>query len=96
MVLEISFLPLVHLDLSSNNITSIPEEFRFINTLVDLNLEGNPLSNPPNSVWERGKYHLFKYLHEKAMKEDQKLIFSEDEKCIRTLATVYDSIRADF
>ena len=84
VVIEISFLPLVHLDLSSNSITSIPVEFRFINTLVDLNLEGNPLSNPPNRVCERGKYHLFKYLHEKAMKEDQKLILSEDEKCIRT------------
>ena len=80
VAIEISFLPLLHLDLSSNNITSIPVDFIFMNTLVHLNLEGNPLISPPMNICVRGKYHIFKYLYEKAIKEDNKLISLQDKQ----------------
>ena len=74
IVIEISFLPLVHLVLSSNKIASVPIEFIFMNSLVYLNLEGNPLISPPLNICARGKYHIFRYLYEKAIKEDHKVI----------------------
>ena len=47
---EISFLRLVHMDLSANRITTLPVELRFMNTVVDLSLGENPLSCPPANV----------------------------------------------
>ena len=48
--LEISFLRLIHMDLSANRITTLPVELRFMNSVVDLSLGENPLSCPPANV----------------------------------------------
>ena len=48
--LEISFLRLIHMDLSANRITSLPVELRFMNSVVNLSLGENPLSCPPANV----------------------------------------------
>ena len=47
---EISFLRLVHMDLSANRITTLPVELRFMNSVVELSLGENPLSCPPANV----------------------------------------------
>ena len=47
---EISFLRLIHMDLSANRITTLPVELRFMNSVVDLSLGENPLSCPPANV----------------------------------------------
>ena len=48
--LEISFLRLIHMDLSANRITTLPVELRFMISVVDLSLGENPLSCPPANV----------------------------------------------
>ena len=61
--LEISFLRLIHMDLSANRITTLPVELRFMNSVVDLSLGENPLSCPPANVSTRlGKKWKFKFL----------------------------------
>jgi hypothetical protein len=47
---EISFLQLTFLDLSGNRITALPVELRFMTSVVQMNLEENPLSCPPANV----------------------------------------------
>ena len=47
---EISFLRLVHMDLSANRISTLPVELRFMISVVDLNLGENPLTCPPANV----------------------------------------------
>merc|ERR1712223_1470042 len=72
MGVEISFLRLIHMDLSANRITSLPVELRFMNSVVNLSLGENPLSCPPANLCSRGKVHVFKYLEIQAIKEDRK------------------------
>lgn len=49
-VTELTCLTLVSLDVSNNRISSLPLEIRQMGTLVELNLENNPLTSPPASV----------------------------------------------
>ena len=60
---EISFLRLIHMDLSANRITTLPVELRFMNSVVELNLGENPLSCPPANVssatWYNNIYYIY-------------------------------------
>ena len=47
---EISYLQLTFLDLSGNRISVLPNELRFMTTVVELNLGENPLTCPPANV----------------------------------------------
>lgn len=47
---ELSFLKLIHLDLSANRISVLPVELRFITSLVELSVGENPLTCPPANV----------------------------------------------
>ena len=69
---ELTYLQLTTLDLSSNRLSNLPVELRFMITLVELNLEENPLSCPPANMCCRGRVHIFKYLETIAIKEDKK------------------------
>ena len=69
---ELTYLQLSTLDLSSNRLSNLPVELRFMITLVELNLEENPLSCPPANMCCRGRVHIFKYLETIAIKEDKK------------------------
>eukprot|EP00096_Caligus_rogercresseyi_P004500 TRINITY_DN1879_c0_g1_i2.p1 TRINITY_DN1879_c0_g1~~TRINITY_DN1879_c0_g1_i2.p1 ORF type:complete len:855 (+),score=187.66 TRINITY_DN1879_c0_g1_i2:95-2659(+) len=69
---EISYLQLSTLDLSGNRISVLPVELRFMTTVIDLNLEENPLTCPPANLCSRGRIHIYKYLEIQAIKEDRR------------------------
>lgn len=48
--LEVTCLQLVSLDISCNRIATLPVELRLMTSLVNLELENNPLTSPPASV----------------------------------------------
>jgi Leucine-rich repeat (LRR) protein len=47
---EVAALRLEKLDLTANQISSLPVELRVMDSLVELNLDHNPLVSPPSSV----------------------------------------------
>lgn len=49
-VTEVAALRLEKLDLTANQISSLPVELRVMDSLVELNLDHNPLVSPPSSV----------------------------------------------
>ena len=51
-----------------------------MSSLVYLNLEENPLISPPINICRRGKNHIFKYLYEKAINEDHKVILLQAKR----------------
>lgn len=48
--LDVTYLHLVSLDISGNRIATLPVELRNMQSLVNLELENNPLTSPPASV----------------------------------------------
>lgn len=58
-VSELTCLTLVSLDVSNNRISSLPLEIRQMSTLVEINLENNPMTSPPASVSILSKHTLF-------------------------------------
>ncbi|KAI6234802.1 Leucine-rich-repeats and calponin-like proteiny domain protein [Aphelenchoides fujianensis] len=51
------------LDLSANLLIRLPTEFhRLADSCVDFRTDGNPLLEPPTSVAQRGRAHVFKWL----------------------------------
>uniref|UniRef100_W5MWS5 Leucine rich repeats and calponin homology domain containing 1 n=1 Tax=Lepisosteus oculatus TaxID=7918 RepID=W5MWS5_LEPOC len=55
-------LPLVKFDFSCNKVSVIPICYRKMVQLQSLQLENNPLQNPPAQICIKGKVHIFKYL----------------------------------
>ncbi|MBN3322801.1 LRCH1 protein, partial [Atractosteus spatula] len=55
-------LPLVKFDFSCNKVSVIPICYRKMVQLQTLQLENNPLQNPPAQICIKGKVHIFKYL----------------------------------
>lgn len=47
---DVTYLQLVSLDISCNRIATLPVELRLMTSLVNLELENNPLTSPPASV----------------------------------------------
>lgn len=50
VIAEVTYLKLLHMDLSENRIATLPVELRTMNSLVSLELSHNPLVSPPASV----------------------------------------------
>ncbi|KAI6240771.1 Calponin-homology (CH) domain-containing protein [Aphelenchoides fujianensis] len=60
---EIGSMQLRILDLSANLLIRLPTEFhRLADSCVDFRTDGNPLLEPPTSVAQRGRAHVFKWL----------------------------------
>ncbi|XP_061211188.1 leucine-rich repeat and calponin homology domain-containing protein 4 [Neopsephotus bourkii] len=64
--MELSGLPLVHLDFSCNRIVAIPRCYRRLRHLQSILTEHNPLQSPPAQICLKGKVHIFKYLETEA------------------------------
>ncbi|VDN56858.1 unnamed protein product [Dracunculus medinensis] len=60
---ELSQLQLRVLDVSENELTELPFDFRFMFSLINLNLDSNPLKSPLAKVCQKGIEHVFKWLH---------------------------------
>ncbi|XP_040581736.1 leucine-rich repeat and calponin homology domain-containing protein isoform X7 [Lepeophtheirus salmonis] len=87
---EISYLQLSTLDLSGNRISILPVELRFMTSVIDINLEENPLTCPPANLCSRGRIHIYKYLEIQAIKEDRRrgvLTDSEYRRSFRKTGT---------
>jgi len=56
---------LANLDLSNNNIQSVPPELGKITTLKSLQLEGNSFRNPRHAILTKGTAHLLEYLRDR-------------------------------
>ncbi|XP_043283913.1 leucine-rich repeat and calponin homology domain-containing protein isoform X2 [Venturia canescens] len=69
--IELTYLRLVKLDISSNRISVLPNELRKMKSLVELRLSDNPLTSPPASLCIRGRTHIFKYLERQAAKHER-------------------------
>lgn len=60
--LELCRLRLRILDLSSNSIAQLPIDLRLMTSLVELQLDWNPLVCPPAKICAKGRVHVFKWL----------------------------------
>ncbi|XP_023687535.1 leucine-rich repeat and calponin homology domain-containing protein 1 isoform X2 [Paramormyrops kingsleyae] len=68
---DLAELPLVKFDFSCNKVSSIPICYRKMVQLQSLQLENNPLQNPPAQICTKGKVHIFKYLTMEACRHDK-------------------------
>lgn len=50
LVLELAYLKLIQFDCSYNRLTHLPLNLRDMVSLIELNVEHNPLESPPASV----------------------------------------------
>jgi hypothetical protein len=58
--LEICHLKLIHFDCSFNRLIHLPLNLRDMVSLIEFNVENNPLESPPTSVNEINEFFLFK------------------------------------
>ncbi|CAF4614204.1 unnamed protein product [Rotaria socialis] len=70
--LELCNLKLIHFDCSFNRITRLPLNLREMASLIELNVENNPLESPPASVCTLGLLHIMRFLLVEAMKEEKR------------------------
>ncbi|XP_048834185.1 leucine-rich repeat and calponin homology domain-containing protein 1 isoform X5 [Brienomyrus brachyistius] len=68
---DLAELPLVKFDFSCNKVSTIPICYRKMVQLQSLQLENNPLQNPPAQICTKGKVHIFKYLTMEACRHDK-------------------------
>ncbi|CAF4354237.1 unnamed protein product, partial [Rotaria magnacalcarata] len=65
-------LKLIYLDCSNNRIVRLPLNLRDMNSLIELNVENNPLELPPSSICTLGLLHIMRFLLIEAMKEEKR------------------------
>ncbi|CAF0950659.1 unnamed protein product [Rotaria sp. Silwood1] len=70
--LELCNLKLIHFDCSFNRITRLPLNLREMVSLIELNVEHNPLESPPASICTLGLLHIMRFLLVEAMKEEKR------------------------
>ncbi|CAF1278248.1 unnamed protein product [Rotaria sordida] len=70
--LELCNLKLIQFDCSFNRIIRLPLNLREMVSLIELNVEHNPLESPPASVCTLGLLHIMRFLLVEAMKEEKR------------------------
>ncbi|CAF1054326.1 unnamed protein product [Adineta ricciae] len=71
-VRKIGHLKLINFDCSFNRLTRLPLNLREMVTLIEFNVEHNPLESPPASVCTLGLLHIMRYLLVEAMREEKR------------------------
>jgi hypothetical protein len=69
---ELCNLKLINFDCSFNRILRLPLNLREMVSLIEFNVENNPLESPPASVCTLGLLHIMRYLLVEAMKEEKR------------------------
>ncbi|PSS30098.1 Plant intracellular Ras-group-related LRR protein [Actinidia chinensis var. chinensis] len=85
---DLQFLPrsignlelLEELDISNNQIRILPDSFRSLLRLRVLNVEGNPLEEPPRSIADMGAQAVVQYMAEIVAKRDAKTQMVKQKK----------------
>ncbi len=70
--LELCVLKLINFDCSYNQIIRLPLNLREMNSLIELNVEHNPIEIPPARICTLGLLHIMRFLLIEAMKEEKR------------------------
>jgi hypothetical protein len=70
--LELCALKLINFDCSYNRITRLPLNLREMTSLIELNIDHNPLEVPPAPICTLGLLHIMRFLLVEAMKEEKR------------------------